>query len=66
MRHFLFWINVPMTSRKIRIVTAMLAGLTDISNVCVVAQYEDPKISASNNVTVVIFHVRGKKRACQY
>jgi hypothetical protein len=44
----------------------MLAGLTDISNVCVVAQYEDPKISASNDVTVVILHVRRKKRARQY
>jgi hypothetical protein len=41
----------------------MPAGLADISNVCVVAQYEDPKISASNDVTVVILQVRGKKRA---
>jgi hypothetical protein len=43
MWHFLFWINVPMTSKKVWIITAMLAGLTDISNVCVVAQYEDVK-----------------------
>jgi hypothetical protein len=45
---------------------AMPAGLTEISNVCVVTQYEDPKISANNNVIVVILHVRGKKRARQY
>jgi hypothetical protein len=44
----------------------MPAGLTDISNVCVVSQYEDPKISAINDMTVVILHVRGKKRARQY
>jgi hypothetical protein len=44
----------------------MRAGLMNISNVCVIAQYEDPKISASNDMTVVILHVRGKKRARQY
>jgi hypothetical protein len=54
------------TRKKIWIVTAMPAGLMDISTVCVVSQYEDPKISASNDVTVVILHVRGKKRAHQY
>jgi hypothetical protein len=32
----------------------------DISNVCVVTQYEDLKISASNDVTAVILNVRGK------
>jgi hypothetical protein len=52
--------------KKIWIVTALLAGLMDISNVCIVTQYEDSKISASNNVTIVILHVRGKKRARQY
>jgi hypothetical protein len=40
--------------------TVMPTGLMDISNVCVVAQYKDLKISASNDVTIVILHVRGK------
>jgi hypothetical protein len=38
----------------------MPAGLTDMSNMCVVAQYEDFKIFTSNDVIVVILHVRGK------
>jgi hypothetical protein len=38
----------------------MPEGLTDIINVCIIAQYEDPKISASNDVTVVILLARGK------
>jgi hypothetical protein len=38
----------------------MPAGLTGVSNVCVIGQYKDMKISASNDETVVILHVRGK------
>jgi hypothetical protein len=38
----------------------MPEGLTAIINVCVIAQYEDQKISASNDMTVVILLARGK------